>query len=107
MRQGRFAERMNIGAPVFLTAVMEYLASEIMDLAGNIAKEAGKMRITPRHIKMAISNDPELCRMFAAIQISDGGVLSNIQTFLFPPKKGKAAAAVDLQGATQEVWFLD
>ncbi len=37
MRQGRFTQRMNIVAPVFLTAVLEYLASEILDLAGNIS----------------------------------------------------------------------
>ncbi len=58
---------MNTGAPVFLTAVLEYLASEILDLAGNICKEESKVRIVPRHIKMAISNDPELSKMFAAI----------------------------------------
>ena len=42
MRQGRFSERMQNVAPVFLAAVMEYLASEILDLAGNIALEEGK-----------------------------------------------------------------
>ena len=42
MRQGRFSERMQTVAPVFLAAVMEYLASEILDLAGNIALEEGK-----------------------------------------------------------------
>ena len=49
-KQGRHAERVGAGAPVYAAAVLEYLAAEILELAGNAAKDNKKNRIVPRHI---------------------------------------------------------
>ena len=85
---GRYAERIGAGAPVYLAAVLEYLAAEVLELAGNAARDNKKTRILPRHIQLAIRNDEELNKLMANCTISNGGVLPNIHSCLLP-KKGK------------------
>ena len=47
-------------APIYLAAVLEYLTAEVLELAGDIAKQGKKGRVTPRHIMLAIRNDEEV-----------------------------------------------
>ncbi|KAM3146142.1 histone H2A [Paramecium bursaria] len=86
LKQGRYTERVGAGAPVYLSAVLEYLAAEVLELAGNAAKDNKKNRINPRHILLAIRNDDELNKLMANTTIADGGVLPNIHPHLYPPK---------------------
>eukprot|EP00252_Welwitschia_mirabilis_P012053 TRINITY_DN26817_c0_g1_i1.p1 TRINITY_DN26817_c0_g1~~TRINITY_DN26817_c0_g1_i1.p1 ORF type:complete len:140 (+),score=20.57 TRINITY_DN26817_c0_g1_i1:85-504(+) len=86
LKKGRYAKRVGIGAPIYLAAVMEYLAAEVLELAGNAAKDNKKTRIIPRHILLAIRNDDELGRLLSGVTIAHGGVLPNINPILLPKK---------------------
>jgi histone H2A len=68
---------------------MEYLAAEVLELAGNAAPVNKKTRIIPHHLPLAIRNDEELNKLLSVVTIAQGGVLSNIQAFLFPKKTEK------------------
>ena len=88
LKTGKYAERVGAGAPVYLSAVLEYLAAEVLELAGNAAKENKKTRIIPRHIQLAVRNDEELNKLMANTTIASGGVLPSIHPSLIP-NKGK------------------
>jgi len=121
LKKGRYAQRVGTGAPVYLAAVLEYLAAEVngiptcalqlnrvfrfyliwqrrivsevlircatfcnqvLELAGNAARDNKKTRIIPRHVLLAIRNDEELGKLLAGVTIAHGGVLPNINPVL-------------------------
>ncbi|KAL6619676.1 hypothetical protein ACP70R_034815 [Stipagrostis hirtigluma subsp. patula] len=69
LKKGRYAQRVGTGAPVYLAAVLEYLAAEVLELAGNA----------------------ELGRLLAGVTIAHGGVLPNINPVLLPKKAAERA----------------
>lgn len=72
-----------------MAGVLEYLAAEVLELSGNAAKENKRARIVPRHIMLAIRNDPELEQLIGNATISDGGVMPNINPLLLPNNSKK------------------
>ena len=91
LKKGRYAQRVGTGAPVYLAAVLEYLAAEVLELAGNAARDNKKNRIIPRHVLLAIRNDEELGKLLAGVTIAHGGVLPNIHSVLLPKKAAEKA----------------
>ncbi|CAG0885659.1 unnamed protein product, partial [Darwinula stevensoni] len=86
LRKGQYADRIGSGAPVYLAAVLEYLTAEVLELAGNAAKDQKKARIGPRHLQLAIRNDEELNCLLQGVTLPQGGVLPKIHPTLLPKK---------------------
>nr|ACG30088.1 histone H2A [Zea mays] len=125
LKKGRYAQRVGTGAPVYLAAVLEYLAAEVLqfepsslfvliwrrsinscvpirfaslfdqvlELAGNAARDNKKTRIIPRHVLLAIRNDEELGKLLGGVTIAHGGVLPNINPVLLPKKTAEKASS--------------
>ncbi|XP_037469698.1 histone H2A.1-like [Triticum dicoccoides] len=101
LKKGRYAQRIGSGAPVYLAAVLEYLAAEVLELAGNAAVDNKKTRIMPRHLLLAIRNDEEIGKLLAGVTIAHGGVLPNINPVLLPKKTAEKA---DKESKSTKKW---
>uniref|UniRef100_H3CF69 MacroH2A.2 histone n=1 Tax=Tetraodon nigroviridis TaxID=99883 RepID=H3CF69_TETNG len=67
--------------------------AEILEMAGNAARDKNKRRITPRHMKLAVANDDEPNQLLRGVTISSRGVLPRIHPELLSKKRagrGKA-----------------
>ena len=91
LKRGNYSKRTGNGAAIYLAAVMEYLSAEILELAGNAARDNKKKRVVPRHLLLAIRNDEELNKLLQGVTISQGGVLPNINAVLLPKKSSVKA----------------
>mmetsp|Transcript_10268 Transcript_10268/g.15536 ORF Transcript_10268/g.15536 Transcript_10268/m.15536 type:complete len:153 (+) Transcript_10268:112-570(+) len=99
MRDGGYGRRIGGGAPIYLASVLEYLTAELLELAGNAAKDNKKQRIIPRHIMLAIKNDDELRLLLSEVTIVQAGVMPNVRPELMPKKKKKGDAATQLSSS--------
>ncbi|NXL29224.1 H2AX protein, partial [Glaucidium brasilianum] len=86
LRRGNYASRIGPGAAILLAAVLEYLTAEVLELAGNAARQNKKARILPRHIQLAVRNDDKLNKLLSSVTIAQGGVLPNVLPKLLPKK---------------------
>ncbi|XP_051552741.1 histone H2A-like [Myxocyprinus asiaticus] len=91
LRKGNYAKHVGAGAPVYLAAVLEYLTTEILELAGNAARDNKKTHIIPCHLQLAVQNNEELNNLLGEVTIAQGGVLPNIQAVLLPKNTEKTA----------------
>ncbi|XP_057534495.1 uncharacterized protein LOC130812879 [Amaranthus tricolor] len=102
LKKGRYAQRVGSGSPVYLSAVLEYLAAEVLELAGNAARDNKKTRIIPRHIQLAVRNDEELSKLLGSVTIANGGVLPKILSVLLSKTTKSKSDKTEIGSASQE-----
>lgn len=60
LKTGGYARRATTDASIYMTAVIEYLTAELLEVCGTIANEMGQKHIRARHLKLGLRNDAEL-----------------------------------------------
>uniref|UniRef100_UPI00359013A4 late histone H2A.L3-like n=1 Tax=Myxine glutinosa TaxID=7769 RepID=UPI00359013A4 len=70
LRKGNYAKHIGARAPVYLAAVLEYLCAEILEIAGNAARDNKKWRITPCHLQLAVHNDEDFSKLLDGVTIA-------------------------------------
>jgi len=50
---------------------MEYLAADVLELAGNSARDNQKTRIIPRHLQLPMKKDEELNKLLSGVTIAE------------------------------------
>ena len=101
LRKGKYASRVGVGAGVYMGAVLEYLCAEILELAGNAARDNKKTRIVPRHIQLAVRNDEELNKLLGSASLADSAAPTSAPTssyrFLQKPPSTPEATSVNFR----------
>ena len=74
MRGRKLAKELKGEAAAYMSAVLNYLAAEVLELAGDAAAEeittSKPAMIGPRHLKTAIGNDEELSKLLKEVSSS-------------------------------------
>ncbi len=93
LRKGRYTKRVGATAPVYLAAVLEYLTAELLELAGKVASQHKKKRITPRAVTLAVRHDEELSQLLQNVTFTQGGVPVNVHDVLKKKKASRKASS--------------
>lgn len=64
LREEFHSSRLSSSALSFLTSVLEYLTSNILELAGEVAHTTGRKRIAPEHVCRVVQNNEQLHQLF-------------------------------------------
>lgn len=51
----------------YLSGMFEYITAEILELAGNAARDNRRVRLTPYHLRLAVMHDAELAPMLETL----------------------------------------
>ena len=61
-----------------MTATLEFLCAEILEIAGQCCKDNKKRIVKPRHIELSVRKDPEFARFFKNKTFAGAGTAPKI-----------------------------
>ena len=79
-------ERVGQGAPVYLTAVLEYVAGEVIELAMKSATDRKVKRINTQDLANAVRSDKELNKLFEGYSVFSGDKFDDIMELVTIPQ---------------------
>ena len=91
LRRSTPFRRVSISASVYMAAVLEYLCAEMLIIGDASARRHRRVRITPRHVQLAIQDDEDIRLLLEGTIISDGGVMPLIHQAMLPASSLKRA----------------
>ena len=92
-------KRIGGSAPIYLAAVVEYIAAEIMEVTGNGTKKSNRKTISPEELSAAIRGDSDLNKLFSGHNICVGDKVAKVtESIQYRP----AVRAVKSDGAAAE-----
>jgi len=100
-------KRIGVFTSVYLSAVLEYLTAELIEMGGNAAHDNHKKRITPRHLVLAIRNDEDFHILLKNVHIPSGGCIPGIHTALLPKKTQIRLAREESMNAGENVETME
>ena len=88
LRKGRYAPRVSKSGATYLAATLEFLTSEVLEVAAKAVLQRGKSkRITPRALTLAVRHDADLGALLKDVTLSRGGVVPKVEKALDAKKK--------------------
>eukprot|EP01084_Bolivina_argentea_P031574 58446_1 len=79
IKQYGYGDRIGALTAVPLASTLQYLTSELLEAAGNIANDQNKKRIDPRHVLLALQNDDDFSQLTDMVCIPDAGVKPDVE----------------------------
>uniref|UniRef100_A0A8C9EFJ2 Histone H2A n=1 Tax=Phocoena sinus TaxID=42100 RepID=A0A8C9EFJ2_PHOSS len=73
LREGHYAQCLSSSAPVYLVAIIQYLAARVLELVRHEAQNSGRRRLTPELVDLAAHSNTLLSDLFRTITPSPSG----------------------------------
>ena len=91
LKKGRYADRISKKSAIYLTAVLEYLVAEVIDIALVTLQQKKKARIEPGILLEAMRSDHEVATLFQS------------KVVLIPMKNGKGFGGDEINRGQQDI----
>ena len=69
LKKGRYAKHVGYSAAVYTAAVLQYIAAEVLELAGNAARESNTSVIHSRHVELVLRKDEDLAKLVDIVSV--------------------------------------